>query len=140
MKPTKPMRPKAKKGTLRRLLREVLAFYPVLIPVTIACILFSAVVSSVPSLFMQNVIEQIELHAADGNWAAAKAPILPMYMVKREKWYQRQRMVMGQPIDVAKELGPMPSMQDMNRLTELLREKELELERYYQSLPVYQKK
>ena len=69
----------------------------------------------------------------------AKAPILPMYMVKREKWYQRQRMVMGQPIDVAKELGPMPSMQDMNRLTELLREKELELERYYQSLPVYQK-
>ena len=72
------MRPKAKKGTMRRLLREVLAFYPVLIPVTVLCILFSAVVSSVPSIFMQNVIAQIELHAADGNWAAAKGPILSM--------------------------------------------------------------
>ncbi len=72
------MKPKAKKGTMRRLLREVLAFYPVLIPVTVLCILFSAVVSSVPSIFMQNVIAQIELHAADGNWAAAKGPILSM--------------------------------------------------------------
>ncbi|MBE6767910.1 MAG: ABC transporter ATP-binding protein [Ruminococcaceae bacterium] len=72
------MKPKAKKGTMRRLLREVLAFYPVLIPITVLCILFSAVVSSVPSIFMQNVIAQIELHAADGNWAAAKGPILSM--------------------------------------------------------------
>ncbi len=72
------MKLKAKKGTMRRLLREVLAFYPVLIPVTVLCILFSAVVSSVPSIFMQNVIAQIEQHATDGNWAAAKGPILSM--------------------------------------------------------------
>ncbi len=72
------MKPKAKKGTLRRLLREILAFYPVLIPITVLCILFSAIVSSVPSVFMQNVIAQIEQHAADGNWAAARGPILSM--------------------------------------------------------------
>ncbi|MBE6757621.1 MAG: ABC transporter ATP-binding protein [Ruminococcaceae bacterium] len=72
------MKPKAKKGTMRRLLREILAFYPVLIPVTVVCILFSAIVSSVPSIFMQNVIAQIELHAAAGNWAAARGPILSM--------------------------------------------------------------
>ncbi len=75
------MKPKAKKGTMRRLLKEILAFYPVLIPLTVLCILFSAVVSSVPSLFMQQVIAQIELHAADGNWAAAREPILSLVMV-----------------------------------------------------------
>ncbi len=75
------MKPKAKKGTMRRLLKEVLAFYPVLIPLTLLCILFSAVVSSVPSLFMQKVIAQIEQHAASGNWAAARDPILSLVAV-----------------------------------------------------------
>ncbi len=75
------MKPKAKKGTMRRLLKEILAFYPVLIPLTLLCILFSAVVSSVPSLFMQKVIAQIEQHAASGNWAAARGPILSLVAV-----------------------------------------------------------
>ncbi len=75
------MKPKAKKGTMHRLFKEILAFYPVLIPVTLLCILFSAVVSSVPSLFMQRVIAQIELHATDGNWAAASGPILSLVAV-----------------------------------------------------------
>ncbi len=75
------MKPKAKKGTMRRLFKEILAFYPVLIPLTLLCILFSAVVSSVPSLFMQRVIAQIELHATDGNWAAASGPILSLVAV-----------------------------------------------------------
>lgn len=64
----------------------------------------------------------------------AQAPILPMYIVQREKWYHRQHVVMGQPIHVAQLLGPMPNMQQMNEVTELLREKEVELKSYYQSL------
>jgi hypothetical protein len=69
----------------------------------------------------------------------AQAPILPIYIVKREKWYHRQRIVVGQPIQVAQQLGRMPNMQQMAEVTELLREKELELKAYYESLPIYQK-
>ena len=47
---------RAPKGVLGRLIRTLFGFYPVLLPVTVACILFNAVVSSVPSIFMQNVI------------------------------------------------------------------------------------
>ena len=41
-----------KKGTTRRLLKTLLGFYPVKMPLTLFCILFSAVVSSVPAIFM----------------------------------------------------------------------------------------
>lgn len=69
----------------------------------------------------------------------AQAPILPMYIAKREKWYHRQRIIVGQPIQVGQLLGRMPNMQQMSQVTELLREKEVELKAYYESLPVYQK-
>ena len=57
--PKKP-RPKAKKGTLKRVIKTVFSFYPVLLPLTLCCILFTAVVSSIPSLFMQQVLAIIE--------------------------------------------------------------------------------
>ena len=57
----------------------------------------------------------------------ASAPILPMYIVKREKWYHRQHIVMGQPVDIASVMGKMPTMEQMNTVTDLLREKEKEL-------------
>lgn len=63
----------------------------------------------------------------------ASAPILPMYIVKREKWYQRQRIVMGQPLNIASIMGKMPTMEEMNKVTEILREKEEELKEYYDS-------
>ena len=53
-------RPKAKKGTLKRVLKSVFSFYPRLLPVTLACIIFTSVVSSIPSLFMQRVFAVIE--------------------------------------------------------------------------------
>ena len=69
----------------------------------------------------------------------AGASILPMYIVKRKKWYHRQRIVVGQPLNVAEMLGKMPSMQDLSKATDLLREKEVELKSYYESLPEYKK-
>jgi len=69
----------------------------------------------------------------------AGAPILPMYIVKRKKWYQRQHIVMGQPVDVAGLLGKMPSMQALNQVNDLLREKEESLKSCFESLPVYEK-
>lgn len=69
----------------------------------------------------------------------AKAPILPMYIVKRKKWYQRQRILVGQPVNLGEILSPMPSMQEISQASELLRDKEVQLRQYYESLPVYQK-
>ena len=71
-------RPKAKKGTLKRILKLLFSYYPRLIPLTIVCIIFSSIVSSIPSLFIQNVTEVIENHIRSGDWAGAKEEILPL--------------------------------------------------------------
>ena len=47
-----------------------------LLPVTVACILFNAVVSSVPSIFMQNVIAAVEQSWQSGDWSAVSGRIL----------------------------------------------------------------
>ena len=45
-----------KKGTLGRLLKTLFEFYPVRMPIVLLCIIFSAVVTSIPAIFMQNII------------------------------------------------------------------------------------
>ena len=67
---------KAPKGVLGRLIRTLFGFYPVLLPVTLGCILLNAVVSSIPSVFMQNVIAVVEQHWQSGSWAAAGREIM----------------------------------------------------------------
>ena len=67
------------------------------------------------------------------------APILPMYIVKREKWYHRQRVIMGQTINVSEMLGRIPSMQQLTEVSDLLRDNEQKLREYYESLPIYKK-
>ena len=67
--------------TLKRVLGMLLHFYPVLLPVTIFCILFSAVASSVPALFFQSVIEEIKKWVDTGDWSAASKEIIPMVLV-----------------------------------------------------------
>ncbi len=69
-------RPKMKKGMLGRLIKMVFQFYPVMMPLIVACIIFSSVVSSIPSIFMQNVIAAIEENYQSGDWNAAKSEIL----------------------------------------------------------------
>ena len=59
MKQNKPSRPKMQKGVLKRILKMLFKFYPVLVPVTIICIIFSAVASSIPAIFLQKVLAVI---------------------------------------------------------------------------------
>ncbi len=61
-----------------RLLRTMREFYPVMLPLAIVCIVINAVVSSIPSLFMQNIIEVIESSWQSGDWASASGPILKL--------------------------------------------------------------
>ena len=73
-------RPKAKRGTFKRLIGTLIRFYPVLVPLTAILIVFSAVVSSIPTLFMQKIIEVIEKWYTSGDWASARMEIVPMVL------------------------------------------------------------
>ena len=77
MKQNKPSRPKMQKGVLKRILKMLFKFYPVLVPVTIICIIFSAVASSIPAIFLQKVLAVIGEFAKSGDWAGASAQIIP---------------------------------------------------------------
>ncbi len=67
---------RAPKGVLRRLLRLLFEFYPVLLPVTLVCILFNAIISSVPAIFMQNIIQIVDDTYRSGDWASVSSTIL----------------------------------------------------------------
>lgn len=71
-------RPKAKPGTMKRVIKLLFESYPVLVPLTAFCILFSAVVSAIPAVFIQNVLEVIEKWYVSGDWASASREIIPM--------------------------------------------------------------
>ena len=84
-------RPKAKKGTFGRLIRMLFSFYPRLLPLVLCCIVFTAAVSSMPSIFMQQVLEKIEvgielqskinsgaLPATPSAWEALSGEIFPI--------------------------------------------------------------
>ena len=58
---------------LGRAVKKLFEYYPVMAPLTMFCILFSSVVSSIPSLFVQNVLSVIEKWYLSGDWASAKA-------------------------------------------------------------------
>lgn len=49
-----------KKKTIRRLIKTMFQFYPVMVPLTIICIIFSAVVTAAPAVFMQKIISVLE--------------------------------------------------------------------------------
>ena len=63
----------------------------------------------------------------------ANVPVLPVYIVRREKWYQSQKVIIGEPLDVKAAVGAIPTMEQVNRVCEQLREKELELKRFYET-------
>lgn len=58
-------------------------------------------------------------------------PIVPIYNVPRKKWYDRLKTVVGEPINVKEILGDKPSMSDIEKVTVLLHEREVELMNYY---------
>lgn len=64
-----------KKNTFTCLIKTLFEFYPVLLPIIIALILFNSVVSSIPSVFMQNIIAVIEKYWRTKNWAQAQVEV-----------------------------------------------------------------
>ena len=72
---------RAPKGVLRRLLRTLFEFYPVLLPVALACILVNAIVSSIPAVFMQNIIAIVDASYRTGDWTSVSGQILGMVAI-----------------------------------------------------------
>ncbi len=75
----KPMKRKINWKTLGRTIKMLFGFYPVLMPLTICCILFSAACATLPGLFIQNVIEIIENAQENGlSWEEASKELIPL--------------------------------------------------------------
>ena len=72
-------KPTLNKNVLGRLLKMLAEFYPVMLPVTIVCILFSSIASAIPDMYIQKVIKVITDATENGwSWDEAKAKIIPM--------------------------------------------------------------
>ena len=62
---------------LKRTLKLLWQSYPKLMPITLACIVFSSVVATLPAIFNKQIIAAIEEYVVNGNWADAKTVIIP---------------------------------------------------------------
>lgn len=50
-----PKRPPIQKGTVKRLLKSLFHYYPVMLPIALVCIVINAAISSIPALFMERL-------------------------------------------------------------------------------------
>ncbi|ABX41616.1 ABC transporter ATP-binding protein [Lachnoclostridium phytofermentans] len=64
-----------RKGVLKRLIKTLFEFYPVMLPIVVVCIVFNAVISSIPSIFMQNIISSVESTWQTGDWKSVSGHI-----------------------------------------------------------------
>ena len=72
-------RPKVKKETLPRVLKLLLQFYPKLIPIVVFCIIFAAIVNSIPAIFTKNILDVIAQSLENGTtWEQALPQIMPL--------------------------------------------------------------
>ena len=68
-------------GCLKRVLKMLFSYYPVLLPIAIFCIMFSAVIATMPAIFNQQVIAAIEEWYISRDWTAAKQEIIPKIII-----------------------------------------------------------
>ena len=74
-------RPKLNLKIIGRVVKMLFKFYPVLMPLTVLCIIFSAAVSAIPANFQQKIIELIEIWYQTGDSESAKAEIFPLIFI-----------------------------------------------------------
>ncbi len=73
--------PQNKKSVILRLFKSILEFYPVIFPAAILCIIFNSIISSIPAIFMQNVIALVEQNWKAGDWNAVGGNILRLVAI-----------------------------------------------------------
>ena len=63
--------------SIARTVKMLFQFYPVLAPLTAVLILLCAIISAIPSLFIQNVLSVVEKWYISRDWISAKAELMP---------------------------------------------------------------
>ena len=77
-----PMKRKINKRALGRVLKMLFSYYPVLIPISVACIMFSAITAAIPAIFLKEVTNAITYSVKKGlDWGAASELIVPKVMI-----------------------------------------------------------
>ncbi len=68
----------SKPGTLKRLVKMLFSFYPVLLPLVMTGVALCALINSIGSVFLQKALEIISTSWQTGDWAAARPRILSL--------------------------------------------------------------
>ncbi|MBQ0101773.1 MAG: ABC transporter ATP-binding protein, partial [Firmicutes bacterium] len=70
-------------STVSRIVRYLFEFYPKLTVITAVCIVFSSIITSIPSVFQQKVLAVIEKYreAGSADWGAASREIMPIIAI-----------------------------------------------------------
>ncbi len=68
-------------AALKRTLKMLWQSYPVLLPVAVACIVFSAIIATMPAIFNQQILAAIEQFYKNADWAGAKEVIIPKIII-----------------------------------------------------------
>jgi len=68
-------------GALKRVIKLLFSYYPVLTPLAFVFIIFSAGVSAIPAIFQQQIIADIELWYKSGDWGSASKVIIPKILI-----------------------------------------------------------
>ena len=77
-----PQKRKMNKAVLSRTIRMLHGYYPVLVPVSVACIVLSAIVAVLPAIFLQQVTDVIDHCLTNGTpWDTARGMIIPKVML-----------------------------------------------------------
>lgn len=74
-------RPPADMKVLGRTLKMLFKFYPGLMVLVICCMVFSAVTATLPAIFQQKVIADIQTWYPTGDWAGAAEVIVPKVLI-----------------------------------------------------------
>lgn len=69
------------KNVMVRLIKTLFEFYPVLLPIVVVCIIFNAIISAIPAVFMQNIIASVENTWQSGDWGAVSSDITKLVLL-----------------------------------------------------------
>ena len=70
-----------KSGTLKRIIKMLFSFYPVLLPLVMAGVLLCGLINSIGSVFLQKALEVISTSWQTGDWTAAQPKIFGLVTV-----------------------------------------------------------
>ena len=84
-----PKHPPLQKGIVKRLLKSLFHYYPVMLPIALVCIVVNAAISSIPALFMENLysllgdalVKNLGWSDVAGDVAAIMGLLIGMYAV-----------------------------------------------------------